>query len=135
MHPKSPDPKQAHDKLKILVVEDSDILREIFRMALRDHETVFTAKGAKEGWKLYKEKSPDIVFMDIRLPDGNGHDLTKKIKEDNPATFVIMATVNDIVEEKEIAAHNHADGFITKPFNMREIDDCIERCLTLRARG
>jgi len=120
--------------MSILVVEDNDVLREMFRLALRGEYMVYAARSAKEGWRLYKEKKPAIVFMDIRLPDGNGHDLTKKIKEDDPQTYVVMATVNDIVEEKEKAAHNHADCFIAKPFSKDEIEDIINRCLDLKYR-
>ena len=127
--------EQDHQKLNVLVVEDNDLLREVFLLVLRAQHKAFGARGAKEGWRLYNEKKPDIVFMDIRLPDGSGHDLTRKIKEDNPLVYVIMATVNDFVEEKERAANNHADGFISKPFNKDEIADCIERCLTLKRRS
>jgi DNA-binding NtrC family response regulator len=123
-----------HKKLCVLVVEDNDLLRETFKLALRGEHLVFAAKGVNEGWLQYKAKNPDIVFMDIRLPDGSGHDLTKKIKADNPQTYVVMATVNDFIEEKEKAAHNHADGFIAKPFNKQEIADFIDRCLEMRAR-
>jgi len=126
--------KQAPKRLCILVVEDNDLLRETFRLALYKDHAIYVAKGAKEGWRQYKEKKPDIVFMDINLPDGNGHDLTKQIKKDNPSTCVVMATVNDVVEEKERAANNHADGFIAKPFTKEEIDACIERCQTLKSR-
>ena len=127
--------KPEHEKLRVLVVEDNDLLREMFRLALRGQHAIFTASGAKEGLRLYQEKKPDLIFMDIRLPDGSGHDLTRKIKEDNPSAYVVMVTVNDFIEEKEKAAHNHADGFIAKPFNQQEINDVIERCLTLKNRG
>jgi DNA-binding response OmpR family regulator len=127
---------QEHDrkKLCVLVVEDSALLREIFRKALRGQYAVYAASGAKEGWMLYQDKRPDIVFVDIGLPDGSGHDLTRKIKEATPSAYIVMATANDTIEEKEIAAHNHADGYISKPFNMQEITDCIERCLVLKQR-
>jgi DNA-binding NtrC family response regulator len=134
MSVKSGNQEQHREKLNILVVEDNDLLREVYLLVLRAQHKVFGARGAKEGWRLYNEKKPDIVFMDIRLPDGSGHDLTRKIKEDDPLVYVIMATVNDIVEEKERAANNHADGFIAKPFNKDEINDCIERCLSLKQR-
>ncbi|MDD3370806.1 MAG: response regulator [Alphaproteobacteria bacterium] len=123
-----------HHKLCILIVEDSTFLRDVFRKALRAHYSIYTAGGAKEGWRLYADKKPDIVFIDIGLPDGSGHDLTVQIKKDNPACYIVMATASTTFEEKEMAAHNHADGFITKPFNMREIDDCIERYLSIRSR-
>jgi DNA-binding response OmpR family regulator len=124
-----------HEKLCVLVVEDSPLLRDIFRKALRGRFAIYAASGAKEGWRLYEDKKPDIVFVDIGLPDGSGHDLTRKIKEHSSATYIVMATANDSIEEKETASHNHADGYIEKPFNMQEIEACIERCIALKERG
>lgn len=122
------------DDLCILVVEDSSFLKDIFRKSLRTNHKVYVASGVKEGWRLYVDKNPDIVFIDIGLPDGNGHDLTRMIKKDDPSTYVIVATASDNTEQKEISAHNHADGFIGKPFTMKEIEDCIQHCLDLRER-
>jgi DNA-binding response OmpR family regulator len=131
LHPQ----EQTHERLCILVVEDSDMLRKMFHKAFRDEHTVYAASGVKEAWRLYIDKNPPIVFVDIGLPDGNGHDLAHKIKEHNPAAYVVMATASDYVEDKEEAGHNHADGFITKPFNRQEIQDYIERCIALRRRN
>jgi len=127
--------EHSHEKLCVLVVEDSTFLRDVFRKSLRERFAVYAASGTKEGWRLYTDKKPDIVFVDIGLPDGSGHYLTRKIKEDDPSTYIVMATASDSIEEKEKASHNHADGYIAKPFNMQEIDDCIERCKEMKERG
>lgn len=126
--------QKDHDKLRILVVEDSDFLREMFRRALRGEHAVYAAAGAKEGWRLYQEKEPDIIFVDIGLPDGNGHDLARKIKEYNPAAFVVMATASDFAEDREVADQNNADGYIAKPYNKQEINDYVDHCLFLNHR-
>ncbi|MDR3425194.1 MAG: response regulator [Alphaproteobacteria bacterium] len=127
--------KQDHEHLRVLVVEDSDMLRVMFRKAFQVAHTIYAASGAKEGWRLYLDKTPDIVFVDIGLPDGNGHDLARMIKEKNPAAYIIMATASDYVEDKEKAGQNLADGFITKPYNKKEINDYIERCIDVRLRN
>jgi len=119
--------KELRSPLCILVVEDSSLLRQIFDTTLGKEHIVETAATIKEGWDLYLQKSPDIVFLDILLPDGNGHDLAYRIKGRNPKAFVIMATASDYVDDKEEAAFNRVDGFITKPFGKRKIDDIIDR--------
>ena len=126
--------QQEHPPLRILVVEDSDLSRELFRRALKSGPSLYAASGAKEGWRLFVEKKPDIVFVDLGLPDGDGHDLARRIKETAPECFVIIATANDCAEDRERAGLNHADGFIAKPFNKAEINDYIAHCLALRAR-
>jgi len=123
-------PFQKQQKTRILVVEDNDIQRELFRLALRDQYLVYPASRAQDGWDLFTSKKPDLVFLDIRLPDGDGLDLARRIKESSPCTYVVMATLNDFVEAKEAASQIHADGFFTKPFNREEINDYIERFLS-----
>ncbi len=123
---------QKQQKRRILVVEDNDIQRELFRLALRDQYLVYPASRAQDGWSLFNNKKPDLVFLDIRLPDGDGLDLARKIKEISPSTYVVMATLNNYSEAKEAASKVHADGFITKPFNRNEINDYIDRFLSQR---
>jgi DNA-binding NtrC family response regulator len=125
--------KKARSPLHILVVEDSVLLREIFSGAFGKEHIVETAPSVKEGWNAYLKKTPDIVFLDILLPDGNGHDLAYKIKERNPKTYVVMATASDYTDDKEEASFNRVDGFLTKPFDKRKIDDIIDRYWTTRS--
>ncbi|MDR3425572.1 MAG: response regulator [Alphaproteobacteria bacterium] len=112
----------------VLLVEDSDLLRQIFKAAFSVENQIETASGAKEGWLAYLTKSPDIVFLDIGLPDGNGHDLAHRIKARTPSTFVVMATANDYTEDRQEAWFNDVDGFITKPYDKQQITDLIDRC-------
>lgn len=122
----NPEQKKARSPLHILVIEDSDFLREIFTTALDKEHVIETAKNAKDGWMLYMKKNPDIVFLDILLPDGNGHDLAYRIKERTPKTFVVMATASDYVDDKEEASFNRVNGYVTKPFDKKKIDEIID---------
>ena len=122
----NPEQKKVRSPLHILIIEDNDFLRDIFMTTLGKEHVVETAKNAKEGWTLYMKKNPDIVFLDILLPDGNGHDLAYRIKERTPKTFVVMATASNSSNDKEEAALNHVDGFVTKPFDKKKIDDIID---------
>jgi len=124
---------KARSPLNILVVEDSEFLREIFMTALDKEHAIETAKNAKDGWMLYMKKNPNIVFLDILLPDGNGHDLAYRIKERTPKTFVVMATASNYTDDKEEASFNRVDGYVTKPFDKKKIDEIIDHYWTARA--
>lgn len=126
--------KPVRERLCILVVEDSDLLREMFHQAFHDVHSLYMASNLKEGWKLFLDKTPHIVFLDIGLPDGNGHDLARIIKEQDPNTYIIMATASHYVEDKKEAVQNHVDGFIVKPFDKKKINDYIDQYLTTRYR-
>ncbi|MFA5041374.1 MAG: response regulator [Bdellovibrionales bacterium] len=119
--------------LQILVVEDSDFLRQIFSTTLGREHMIESASTVKEGWDLYLRNDPHIVFIDILLPDGNGHDLAHKIKEHNPKTYVVMATASDYADDKQEAIFNRADGYLTKPYGKQKIDEIIDRFWTTRA--
>jgi two-component system, chemotaxis family, chemotaxis protein CheY len=131
----NPEQKKTRSPLHILVVEDSDFLRQIFTTTLGKEHIVDVAAGAKEGWTQYLKKNPDIVFLDILLPDGNGHDLAYRIKEHNPKTFVVMATASDYTDDKEEASFNHVDGFVVKPFGKQKIDEIIDLYWKSRTEG
>jgi two-component system, chemotaxis family, chemotaxis protein CheY len=122
--------KLANKRLRILVVEDHDLLREALLEAFSGMHIVYTASSVKEGWKLYLETTPSIVFLDIGLPDGDGHDLARRFKEQNPATYIVMTTASRHIEDKKEAVHNHVDGYISKPFSKREINDYVDRYIT-----
>lgn len=117
--------------LIILVVEDNDLLREMFKKSFHSRHEVFTAARAIEGWNLCLQKNPHIVFLDIGLPDASGHDLARRIKEWSPTTHVIMATANDYEDDIEAARRNRVDGFIVKPFSKEEITICLDRYIAL----
>jgi DNA-binding response OmpR family regulator len=123
--------RHIHDQLRILVVEDSEFLQELFRTFLSKH-ILQIASDIKKGWALYLENVPDVVFMDIKLPDGSGHDLALKIKQHNSTTHIIMATASHDRKDKITAAQTHVDGYITKPFDKKIVNDCVNQFLTSR---
>ena len=126
--------KHTLGRLHILVIEDSEVEKIILRHILAGSHFVQMAANATEGWAAYLEGKPDIVFLDVGLPDGNGNELAEKIKAHNPATYVVMATSNSDRENKERAVKNKVDGFNVKPVNAETINEHIDRLLTLRWR-
>lgn len=121
-------------RLSVLVVEDHDLLRKLLPKALPHECDVYTASTVKEGWALYLDYDPNIVFLDIHLPDGNGHDLAGKIKERNPAAFIVMTTSSDREGDIEKAERNRVAGFLSKPFDKSKITGYVEQYLTLCRR-
>jgi two-component system, chemotaxis family, chemotaxis protein CheY len=125
-------PRHNKDHPRILIVEDSDVIRLMLNSAFKNRHFTHTAPNVTEGWKLYLEMAPDMVFLDIGLPDGNGHDLARRIKEHNPATYIVMVTASHDVGDKVSALQNHVDGYILKPFSKKDANGCIEKYLMVR---
>lgn len=102
------------------------MLRSLFLQAFRGTYEVQTASTAEEGWSKYESQKPDVIFLDIRLPDVPGHALAERIKADNPQAYIVMATAYDSPAERQSAEENHVDGYIVKPFDKKTIMNHIE---------
>lgn len=115
--------------LKTLIVENNrfnrDTLKEFFR---RHFPTMIIEEALSGGEATQKVESfePDLIVMDIRLPDVSGLELTKKIKITNPDIKVLILTGHHYPEYKEAAARYGADGFLVKGGSSKEIIAMVE---------
>jgi DNA-binding NarL/FixJ family response regulator len=81
---------------KVLLVDDHDLIRQGLRRAFEraeDFTVVGEASSVAEGLAVATQTQPDVVIMDIRLPDGNGLDAVRKLRGDNPALGIVVLTM------------------------------------------
>ncbi len=116
-------------KAKILVVDDEHSVRWAFEKALQKagYEVMLAENGLK-GLKLYESFKPDIIFVDIRMPEMDGLQVLKKIREHDPEAQVVVMTAYTDMETTVTAMKLGAYDFLSKPFN-------IDECLLLISRG
>ncbi|MBC7419526.1 MAG: response regulator [Bdellovibrio sp.] len=114
----------------ILVVDDEPMILEI----LNDLFTAFqfqvdTAICGNEAWELVQQKSYNLVLTDIRMPSGDGIELTKKIKAHHPShpSVLFMSGFSDLLNEE--IYHIGAEGKFTKPFDAKAVRQAIQLCL------
>jgi DNA-binding NarL/FixJ family response regulator len=103
--------------LRVLIVEDSTLFRELFLSMLRERFPSFHFIGAGDGEEALQKVetlSPNLIFMDIRLPGENGFELTRKIKSTHPEIIIIILTSYDLPEYREMASRCKADYFFPK---------------------
>lgn len=108
--------KKKHN-FKILIVEDNHSFRKLLKGILHEYFPLMVIEDAGDGREaLQKVDSfcPDLILMDIRLPDESGLELTKKIKKECPNIIIIILTSYDLPEYREAATRNGADAFMTK---------------------
>jgi two-component system response regulator YesN len=109
---------------RILIVEDSRPYRESLRDILDEGKfpgvIVEEAENCKDAMERGASFCPDLIFMDIGLPDGSGLELTKKIKAMRPQVSVAMLTSHDGPEYREAAIRYGASHFLTKGVVTRE---------------
>ena len=115
------------DLPQVLVIDDEIGPRESLRMLLKPNYQVHTADSVEAGIKILKEKQPDAVISDIRMPGTNGIDGLRKIREIDPHVAVIMLTGFGALETAQEALRLGANDYISKPFDAREMRDVISR--------
>jgi DNA-binding response OmpR family regulator len=107
---------------KILIIEDNPGIQ----MSLTDEFEaegywVFTAGNGNDGLKLVRDHNPDLIILDIMLPELDGYEVCKKIRMEGNTTPVIMLTVKDKEIDKVLGLELGADDYVTKPFSVREL--------------
>lgn len=114
--------------LQILVVDDSLItVKKLSSMlSLLGHKVIMTAASGKEALEAYKECKPDLVTMDITMPDMDGIEATKLIRERFPDANIIMVTSHG--QEKMVldALKAGAKGYLLKPFRLEKLKEVID---------
>jgi two-component system, NtrC family, response regulator PilR len=115
---------------RILIVDDEASIRDMlaFFFHKRGFE-VLTASNFTEGQASALRSTPDLVLSDIKMPDGNGLDLLRKVKADSPKTPVIMITAHTSTPDAIEAMKAGAVDYIAKPFNIEELGLIVDRAL------
>src|SRR5437762_9012585 len=111
----------------ILVIDDEMGPRESLRMLLKPDYQVHTANCVEAGLKLLREKTPDTIVMDIRMPGMSGIEGLRKIREIDPHLSVIMLTGFGALETAREALRLGANDYISKPFDAAEMREIIDR--------
>jgi len=120
---------------KILVIDDEQAILDLIEMILKkENFQVATASDGKSGLQLFESFNPDLVILDIMLPDTSGHEVCKEISQ-RRKTPVIMLTARDDIVDKVLGLELGADDYITKPFDARELIARIKAVLRRLARN
>ncbi|MDD6795711.1 MAG: response regulator transcription factor [Clostridiaceae bacterium] len=107
------------DNKKILVVEDEFSINDTLKYSIkREGFKVASAYTGKEAMELFLSFKPDLVLLDLMLPDMSGFDICKEI---STSCYVIMLTARDDMSDKIMGMEIGADDYITKPFEIREV--------------
>ena len=117
----------------VLIVDDEVGARESFKMILKNDYEVFLAKDAEEAFLQIKVHSPDVILLDIILPDLDGLKVLEKIKQNDPDIIVIMITATKTVKTAVEAMKLGAYDYVTKPFDIDELRLIITRSLSTKA--
>ena len=107
---------------RILVAEDETSLNDLLQDALRmnGYETI-SAKHGMEAVRLIREEKPDLVILDVNMPQLDGFGVIEKLRNENNNIPIIVLTARDQKDDKSIGFGLGADDFVTKPFGLEEL--------------
>lgn len=107
---------------QLLVVEDDPhVARSLCDALSREGYSVEWAAGAEEGCRMALAGKPHLVILDLRLPDGSGFDVCRRIREAGLRMPIIILTVQDDEVDKVVGLEVGADDYLTKPYRLREL--------------
>ena len=113
---------------KILVVDDDDTMRRLLERVLRDADfEVLTAADGRQGWEVFEEEKPFLVFSDVEMPKMDGLELLKKIKKSSPQTIVVVMTSYSSEDRVIAVLKLGGDNYLKKPFEISEINSLANR--------
>ncbi|OBG29883.1 response regulator transcription factor [Mycobacterium sp. 852002-51057_SCH5723018] len=108
--------------INVLVVDDEAVLAEMVSMALRyEGWNISTAGDGAAAIATARAQRPDVVVLDVMLPDMSGLDVLHKLREENPQLPVLLLTAKDAVEDRIAGLTAGGDDYVTKPFSIEEV--------------
>jgi len=123
---------------RVLVVEDNQVNLELVVALLEAEDcTVISAGTGEEGIRRALQERPDLIFMDIQLPEATGYEVTRRLKQE-PATAripVVALTAQAMKGDRERALAAGCDEYCPKPLDVRRFREIVRRFLSPRQDG
>jgi YesN/AraC family two-component response regulator len=119
---------------RILIIEDDTRVRETYCLILEQagYEVV-TATDGKEGMRVFREKSPDLVITDIIMPEKEGLEVIRELKRDFPEVKIIAISGGGYAQPEDYLKTAKLFGAmctLTKPIEQEELLEAVQECLT-----
>jgi len=116
-----------------MLVDDHELVRQGIAAMLTgagDVQVVAVARTGREALEVARRELPDVVLMDVRMPDMDGLEATRKLKEERPRTAVVMLTMHDNPSYLRDAVRAGAAGYLLKDVSKDELVDAIRQVAT-----
>ena len=103
--------------INVVIIDDDPLLRKLTSRFLHDHKDVHIvgiAETGNAGLEMVRDHKPNVVILDIQLPDGNPHSIIEQVKRLSPETKVYLCSAYSDEKVETTVKQVHADGFVSK---------------------
>ncbi len=108
--------------IRVLIAEDDANLRQgLIDLLEGEGYEVFAAGDGQEALECYRQKAPDLVLLDVMMPERSGYDVCRDIRKSDSRTPIIMLTAKGEEIDKVVGLELGADDYVTKPFGLHEL--------------
>ncbi|MFA5536700.1 MAG: response regulator transcription factor [Bacillota bacterium] len=106
---------------RILLVDDEESIKKVVEQALaKEGFQVFYAGDGIEGWQMFQQEKPDLVILDIMLPEKDGFEVLRLIRKESETPVIMLSAKSEIID-KSVGFNLGADDYLTKPFSTIEL--------------
>jgi DNA-binding response OmpR family regulator len=119
----------AMGKIIHVVEDDADIRFIVEHVLLEAGYEVVTSGTAKEFYEKIATQYPELILLDVMLPDGNGMDICRALKKNQKTSHISIVIMSAHAAERAVLAEACADGFISKPFDLDDMLNSVEKTL------
>ncbi len=120
--------EEENRKPRVLLIEDDRTTRTLVSQSLEPYCQMVTARDASEGVEKFMSTEPDLVFLDIGLPDASGHNVLDWMLWNDPEANVVVFSGNSDMQNMSRAMDHGAKGFVAKPFVKKHLLRYITEC-------
>lgn len=115
----------------ILIIEDTDELREFIKLCLEENYNILEAANGLQGWEIAVDQLPSLIITDVMMPEMDGTELCRNLKRDERTSHipVIMLTAKTSVEQQLEGLESGADLYLTKPFSIPVLQSYVSNLL------
>ena len=116
-------------KATLLIAEDNESNYILIRAVLKDY-TLLHARDGNEAVRLYRERHPDLILMDLKMPDMDGYEATAEIRKEDSDIPIIAVTAFAFAEDEQRVKQSGFNGYAAKPIKPAELKKIIARYLS-----
>lgn len=124
--------REQREKNVILLAEDDMFVRQTLRSLLSDMAEVHEVEKGDEVLSIYKKINPDVVILDIHMPNINGLEVVDILHKEDPSVFILVFSSDSIKNNVLMAAEKGAVGFLAKPVRKDKLFGYLDQCITFR---